>query len=99
MKLSLFKNHPFPLFLYLEWLLLSVYLLSEFRVGAFFTKPPFISDVDIQNPWLLFFTIISFGSLGLKLPAEQILDKLVYTALELFLNFQSLLLEKKKYYI
>ncbi|MBW4623282.1 MAG: sensor histidine kinase [Cyanosarcina radialis HA8281-LM2] len=85
MKSPLFKNHPFSLFLYLEWLLLSVYLLSEFRVGAFFTKPPFISDVDIQNPWLLFFTIIGFGALGLRLPADRILNKLVYTALELFL--------------
>jgi hypothetical protein len=77
------KNHPFSLFLYLEWILLSISLLIDFRVGNILGKPPFFATGDIKYS-LLFFTFFTFWVMGLKLPTAR-KYQLIYTILELLL--------------
>ncbi|MEM6399566.1 MAG: histidine kinase dimerization/phosphoacceptor domain-containing protein [Cyanobacteria bacterium P01_D01_bin.116] len=73
-KFKILRNHPFPLFAYLEWILLSISLLMEFRF-----KPPFISQQETLNPALLLTVFIVFGIMGLRLPVTKILHKTTYT--------------------
>lgn len=72
-------NHPFPLLLYLEWLLLCITLLSlVFPV-------PLPQSFKFSLPTVL--SIIGFGGLGLWLPRGKLIYKLVYTLAEFGLIF------------
>jgi signal transduction histidine kinase len=77
------EYHPFSLFLYLEWILLSISLLIDFRVGNFLAKPPFFATVNI-NYSLLFVTFFIFWMMGLKLPTSK-KNRLIYSILEFLL--------------
>jgi len=74
---KLLPHHPFPLFAYLEWILLSICLLIEFRILNI--KPPFIPEREILNPVLVITALLLFGIMGLRLPKNKLLYKLVYT--------------------
>ncbi|MEO1187161.1 MAG: hypothetical protein AAFX46_21925 [Cyanobacteria bacterium J06636_27] len=74
---KLLPHHPFPLFVYLEWILLSICLLIEFRV--LHIKPPFIPEREILNPALVITVFLLFGIMGLRLPKNKLLHKLIYT--------------------
>ena len=80
-KLKSFKilsNHPFPLFLYLEWILLSICILMEFRLGHL-AKAPFMTLKSTPNPALILAIVVLIGIMGLKLPRGKILYKIIYT--------------------
>ncbi|BAY87556.1 histidine kinase [Calothrix parasitica NIES-267] len=74
---KLLPHHPFPLFAYLEWILLSICLLIEFRI--LHLKPPFILEREILNPVLVITALLLFGIMGLRLPKNKLLNKFVYT--------------------
>ena len=74
---KLLSNHPFPLFAYLEWILLSICLLIEFRV--LHIKPPFIPEREILNPMLVITVLLLFGIMGLRLPKNKLINKFIYT--------------------
>ena len=80
---KLLPHHPFPLFAYLEWILLSICLLIEFRI--LHIKPPFIPDREIINPVLAITALLLFGIMGLRLPNNKLLNKFVYTSSGLIL--------------
>lgn len=82
--LKMLSNHPFPLFVYLEWILLSIFILMEFRLIQV-TKSPFITSKSPLNPVLLILIFIIFGIMGLRLPRERILEKIIYIFGGLFL--------------
>ncbi|MBD0268823.1 MAG: sensor histidine kinase [Cyanobacteria bacterium Co-bin8] len=80
----LFPNHSFRLMLYLEWILLGIMLLGEIRP----------TPHAVTGKWGLLSSVLilaSFGLMGLKLPRENSLSKVLYTAAEfglLFLAFE-----------
>ena len=74
---KLLPNHPFPLFAYLEWILLSICLFIELRIINL--RPPFIPDRQIINPILVITLFLFFGIMGLRLPKNKLLYKLIYT--------------------
>ena len=74
---KLLAHHPFALFAYLEWILLSICLLIEFRV--LHIRPPFMPEREILNPMLVITVLLLFGIMGLRLPKNKLLDKFVYT--------------------
>lgn len=76
-KIKILSNHPFPLFLYLEWILLSICMLMEFRLGNL--ASPFMALKQNINPALVIFAFLLFGIMGLRLPRTQILAKILYT--------------------
>ncbi len=75
---KILRNHPFPLFAYLEWILLSICLLMEFRVG-YLTKPQFISEKETLNPTLVLIVFLIVGLMSLRLPKTKISSKIIYT--------------------
>ncbi len=91
MKLKKFwldlQPHPFRLLLHLEWLLLGLTallitgkFLSFNGINAFSWAQLNLAEVPI-----LIFLILVFGAMGLRLPNQSWIVKLVYTALELTL--------------
>ncbi|MDY6902052.1 MAG: sensor histidine kinase [Cyanobacteriota bacterium] len=74
---KLLPHHPFTLFAYLEWILLSICLLIEFRV--LHIKPPFIPEREIIHPVLVITALLLFGIMGLKLPKNKLLNQFIYT--------------------
>ena len=88
-QLKLFKSfkllahHPFPLFAYLEWILLSICLLIEFRI--LHIRPPFMPEREILNPALVITALLLFGIMGLRLPKNKLINKFVYTSSGLIL--------------
>ncbi|MDJ0798073.1 MAG: sensor histidine kinase [Calothrix sp. MO_167.B12] len=80
-----FYKRPLTVFLYLEWLLLCLSLIIEFRLAGLIFKPPFLKITNTGNPTVLALTILCFGIMGLKLPNKAIFSKLAYTVLGLLL--------------
>jgi signal transduction histidine kinase len=73
-----FKNHPFRFLLYLEWILLAFSALS-----AVF---PFRSERFSANfPELTICCLTIFALMGLRLPTNNQINKLLYTAIEIIL--------------
>ncbi len=72
-------NHPFPLFAYLEWILLLICVLIGFN------KPGFINE-NLNQP-LVLTSLIAFGIMGLRIPQGKILSKIIYTSIGLVLMF------------
>ncbi|MFM6012945.1 MAG: sensor histidine kinase [Dolichospermum sp.] len=73
-----FHNHPFRFLLYLEWILLG---FSAFMVLLPSPSPRFSSAF----PELTICSLTIFGVMGLWLPTQNKYQKIVYTALEVFL--------------
>lgn len=78
------KNHPLSLFLYLEWILLLISLLIDFRVGNLLPRPPFLATAQTMNPSLLFFVFFIFGMMGFNVPSAK-KSIFIYTVSELLL--------------
>lgn len=70
-------NHPFRFLLYLEWVLLLLAALSEFLPHGSHRFP--------GSPLLTILSIVGFGVMGLRMPVENRVYKLVYTAIEIFI--------------
>lgn len=70
-------NHPFKFLLYLEWVLLAIAILTEL------IPPPFPRVHRFALPTII--SIISFGVIGLRLPNGRLIDKILYTAIEILL--------------
>lgn len=70
-------NHPFPFLLYLEWGLLGISILTAIMPSPLQRVPKF--------PELTIFSLTLFGLIGLKLPKENKILKIVYTASEIVL--------------
>lgn len=70
-------NHPFKFLLYLEWVLLAIAILTEL------IPPPFPRVHRFALPTIV--SIISFGVIGLRLPNGRLIDKILYTAIEILL--------------
>ena len=73
-----FHNHPFRFLLYLEWVLLTIAIvstLSPLKSRLFFN----------QFPKLTVCTLIVFGLMGLRLPNHQQKHKIIYTIAEIIL--------------
>lgn len=70
-------NHPFKFLLYLEWGLLAIAILTEL------IPPPFPRVYRFPLPTII--SIIGFGLMGLRLPNGSLVDKIVYTAIEILL--------------
>jgi signal transduction histidine kinase len=68
-------NHPFPLLLYLEWLLLCITLLSLISPLPLLPQPFKFSVTTL-------FGVICFGALGLWLPRGKLIHKIIYTVAE-----------------
>ena len=83
-SINILSNHPFPLFAYLEWILLSICMLMELRLGGL-ARPGLIQEST--NSPLVFFSLIVFGFMGLKLPRVKIFKKIIYTLSGLLLMF------------
>ena len=77
-SLKILRNHPFPLFAYLEWILLLICLLMEFRLG-YLIKPRFISQRETLNPALVLIVFLIVGLMSLRLPKTKISSKIIYT--------------------
>ncbi|MGB5963465.1 MAG: sensor histidine kinase [Coleofasciculaceae cyanobacterium] len=71
------QNHPFRFLLYLEWILLIVAAFSE--------ATPYPFRRFQREPLLMILTIASFGLMGLRLPTDKQITKILYTSLEFFL--------------
>ena len=73
-----FNNHPFKFLLYLEWVLLTLAIistLSPFKLRVFFN----------QSPELTVCSLILFGLMGLRLPNYKQKHKIIYTIVEIIL--------------
>lgn len=73
-----FTNHPFRFLLYLEWILLAIAVLTSVLP---YPSPKFSSNF----PELTVCTLILFGLMGLRLPTNNNLTKVIYTASEVLL--------------
>jgi signal transduction histidine kinase len=73
-----FKNHPFRFLLYLEWTLLA---FSAIAAVLPFPSPRFSSSF----PELTICALIIFGLMGLRLPTNNLKNKLIYTTIEIIL--------------
>ncbi len=80
------KKHPFPLFLYLEWLLISVSLFL-FRICNLPFRLPFFESINTINDhnFFVFLGMLCFVIMGFNLPSKTIFSKLAYTGLGLLL--------------
>lgn len=73
-----FTNHPFRFLLYLEWTLLAFSAISAVFP---FPSPRF----PYRFPETTIFCLIIFGLLGLRLPTNNQINKLLYTACQIIL--------------
>lgn len=73
-----FGNHPFRFLLYLEWILLG---FSVFMVLLPSASPRFPSDF----PEITICSLTIFGVMGLWLPTQNKPQKILYTAIQVFL--------------
>lgn len=69
------RMHPIRFLLYLEWILLFIIALSEASWFPLFHLPRF--------PLLNFFCLTLFGVMGLYLPKDKRLYKVIYTSVEI----------------
>ncbi|MHC5609522.1 MAG: sensor histidine kinase [Nostoc sp.] len=92
------KKHPFPSLLYLEWTLLAITALTAVippPLRQFRHKPPLpelsicglFPDLSVCNilPQLSIYSLIIFALMGLRLPRNNQITKVIYTAIEIFL--------------
>lgn len=70
-------THPFRSLLYLEWVLLVVATLFT-ALPAPLHRFPRLSVLGVLG-------IAGFGLIGLRLPTGKLMDKILYTSLEVFL--------------
>jgi signal transduction histidine kinase len=70
-------NHPFKFLLYLEWVLLAIAILTELIPTPF----PRVHRFGL----LTILNIVGFGLMGLRLPTGRLVDKILYTAIEILL--------------
>jgi signal transduction histidine kinase len=77
-RLTQFNNHPFRFLLYLEWILL---LFSASIVLMPSRSPRF----SIMFPELIICSLVIFGLMGLRLPNQNKINKIIYTATEVML--------------
>ncbi|MEH2002280.1 MAG: sensor histidine kinase [Nostoc sp.] len=90
------KKHPFPSLLYLEWTLLAITALTAVippPLRQFRPKPPELSICgvfpDLSGcsilPQLSIYSLIIFALMGLTLPRNNQITKVVYTVIEILL--------------
>ncbi|MEH2259017.1 sensor histidine kinase [Nostoc sp.] len=90
------KKHPFPSLLYLEWTLLAITALTAVippPLRRFRPKPPELSicsafpDLSVCSilPELSICSLIIFALMGLRLPRNNQITKVIYTAIEILL--------------
>lgn len=72
-----YKNHPFPFLLYLEWILLVGAALVSILPSPLQRLPRF--------PEMTICSLVIFGLMGLQLPKSNNVNKILYTACEVFL--------------
>jgi signal transduction histidine kinase len=72
------NNHPFRFLLYLEWVLLAIAVVTA-------AVPSPYPRFNASFPELTIFSLIIFGIMGLRLPTNNYLIKLIYTGLEILL--------------
>ncbi|MBW4612265.1 MAG: sensor histidine kinase [Desmonostoc vinosum HA7617-LM4] len=72
------NNHPFRFLLYLEWILLAIAVLSAALPHP---SPRFAA----KFPELTICCLVIFGLMGLRLPTNNYLTKIIYTASEVLL--------------
>jgi signal transduction histidine kinase len=72
-----FQNHPFRFLLYLEWMLLFVAVFTELS--------PAPHQRAFHLPLQAVVALTAFGLMGLRLPTGKQSDKILYTALEIWL--------------
>jgi signal transduction histidine kinase len=73
-----FDNHPFRFLLYLEWILLAIAALTAIL--------PYNSTRYSQRiPAVAICSLILFGLMGLRLPTNKRITKILYTAIEIIL--------------
>jgi signal transduction histidine kinase len=85
-KIINLQEYPFRLLLYLEWILLTILMLVQFRLLNM-PKPLVFDDNHTINPAVLLFIIACFGIMGFRLPMGNLISKIVYTVIELLLIF------------
>jgi signal transduction histidine kinase len=83
-----YQRHPFRLLLFLEWILLGIVALTEFHLFNPLNPPfkhPFPpSHGDAAHlSWLTIASLIAFGVMGLRLPRQNLLTKVLYLGLGL----------------
>lgn len=79
-----FHNHPFRFLLYLEWVLLTMAIvstLSPLKLHLLRNQFPFHN----QFPEFTVCSLIVFGLMGLRLPTHQQKPKIIYTIAEVIL--------------
>jgi signal transduction histidine kinase len=77
------KPHPFPLLLYLEWILLVITIIGQFPpfFGGFAPLPRFLLlPIGDNNAFLSYLLIVMLGLTGLHLPQGKLLPKIIYIA-------------------
>lgn len=84
---SRLSNHSFRLILYLEWILLGLAFLLEIRPTRFGISP--LAQIFVT------LTLISFGLMGLRLPADKTRNKVLYTVVELILLVVTFWLDRR----
>jgi signal transduction histidine kinase len=72
-----YKNHPFPFLIYLEWILLGGAALVSLLPSPLQRLPRF--------PEITICSLVIFGLMGLRLPRNNRVNKVLYTACEVFL--------------
>lgn len=72
------RNHPFPFLLYLEWILLAIPAGIELLPRGLLILPP-------SSPLIILLGMILFTAMGLYLPSDRTVNKVLYTSLELAL--------------
>jgi len=73
-----FNNHPFRFLLYLEWLLLGFSALMALIPSS---SPRF----SVMYPELTICSLMIFGFMGLRLPTDNKINKIIYTAIQVAL--------------
>ena len=72
------NNDPFRFLLYLEWVLLAIAVVTA-------AVPSPYPRFNASFPEMTIFSLIIFGIMGLRLPTNNYLIKLIYTACEILL--------------
>ncbi len=82
-RLKQLKTYPFGLFLWLEWILLSLAILGELP-DSFLWGQNYQASVSVfLSSILSFLCLLSLGLIGVKLPNHKALNKWLYVILQL----------------